>query len=97
MVERAGDQKQHSGRDIGKMFRHQETVLKDWTVHEPESSASVDMSRLPPEIPDEVEPQSEDDWDDGDDDPVGIDCPICGVSIPHFAQLAHQMYHSAPE
>ncbi|CAI7645577.1 unnamed protein product [Penicillium glandicola] len=88
MVESAGDQKQNSGRDIGKMFRQQETVLKDWTVQEPESLLP-DVSRLPgsPEI------QSDDGWDD--DEPLGsVDCPICGGSIPYFAQLAHQIYHS---
>ncbi|KAJ5380379.1 uncharacterized protein N7496_002807 [Penicillium cataractarum] len=36
LVESAGDQKQSSGRDIGKMFRQQEAVLRDWRVHEPE-------------------------------------------------------------
>lgn len=37
LVESAGDQKQSSGRDIGKMFRQQEAVLREWrVVHEPE-------------------------------------------------------------
>ncbi|CAG8904795.1 unnamed protein product [Penicillium egyptiacum] len=87
MVETAGDQKQNSGRDIGKMFRQQETVLKDWTVQEPESSAE----QLPGSP--EIQSQSDDGWDD--DEPLGnVDCPICGVSMPYFAQLAHQIYHS---
>jgi DNA polymerase iota len=87
MVESAGDQKQNSGRDIGKMFRQQETVLRDWAVREPESS---DMPL--PGSP-EIQSQSDDGWDD--DEPLGnVDCPICGVSIPYFAQLAHQIYHS---
>ncbi|KAJ5393719.1 uncharacterized protein N7487_011360 [Penicillium crustosum] len=90
MVETAGDQKQNSGRDIGKMFRQQETVLKDWTVQEPESSS--DVPRLSGGSP-EIQSQSDDGWDD--DEPLGsVDCPICGVSIPYFAQLAHQIYHS---
>lgn len=96
MVESAGNQKQSSGRDIGKMFQQQETVLRDWTVQEPKSSSSfIGASQLPDPSSPEIQPQSEDDWDDGDDEPLGVDCPICGVSIPHFAQLAHQMYHSA--
>jgi DNA polymerase iota len=77
MVESAGDQKKNSGRDIEKMFRQQETVLKDWTIQE--SSDVPEMS------------QSDDGWDD--DEPLGSICPICGVSIPHFAQLAHQIFH----
>ncbi|KAJ6029503.1 hypothetical protein N7499_000651 [Penicillium canescens] len=102
MVETAGDQKQSSGRDIGKMFRQQETVLKDWTVQEPESPlVPVQASRSPIGGSPEIEPQSaEDDWDEGDEDePLAssVPCPICGASIPHFAQLAHEMYHSAPE
>lgn len=36
LVESAGDNKQSSGRDIGKMFRQQEAVLRDWTVREPD-------------------------------------------------------------
>ncbi|KAJ5297514.1 hypothetical protein N7508_007763 [Penicillium antarcticum] len=105
MVETAGDQKQSSGRDISKMFRQQETVLKDWTVQEPESpSVSVQASRAPIGGSPGTEPQSaeaEDGWDDGDEDePLassGVLCPICGACIPHFAQVAHETYHSAPE
>lgn len=37
LVESAGDQKQSSGRDIRKMFRQQEAVLREWTVREPDS------------------------------------------------------------
>ncbi|OQE43406.1 hypothetical protein PENCOP_c003G04879 [Penicillium coprophilum] len=59
MVETAGDQKQNSGRDIGKMFRQQETVLKDWTVQEPSDGVP---SR-------EMESLSDDGWDD--DEPLG--------------------------
>lgn len=50
MVESAGEQKQSSGRDIGKMLRQQEAVLKDWRASEP-SSSSVPLggSQLPQE------------------------------------------------
>ncbi|OOQ90068.1 DNA polymerase iota [Penicillium brasilianum] len=40
LVESAGEQKQSSGRDIGKMFRQQEAVLRDWRIHEPEPGNS---------------------------------------------------------
>lgn len=36
MVDAAGERKHSSGRDIGKMFRTQETVLEDWKVPEPD-------------------------------------------------------------
>ncbi|KAJ5449091.1 Blood coagulation inhibitor Disintegrin, partial [Penicillium cf. griseofulvum] len=62
MVETAGDQKKNSGRDIEKMFRQQETVLKHWTVQEESDAPSPQMS------------QSDDGWDD--DEPLGIICPI---------------------
>jgi DNA polymerase iota len=101
MVESAGDQKQSSGRDIGKMFQQQETVLKDWTVQRPSPSPSspIDVSQLPNAASPGIEPQSEDDWDDGDDEPLpsSVECPICGAWIPLFAQLAHEIYHATPE
>jgi DNA polymerase iota len=45
MVESAGEQKQSSGRDIGKMLRQQESVLKDWRVSEPDAPASLESSQ----------------------------------------------------
>lgn len=74
LVESAGDQKQSSGRDIGKMFRQQESVL-------PPSGAGVaELDSL---------------WED---EPLpGVVCPQCGASIPHFAQVAHEVYHAAPD
>ncbi|KAF7717982.1 Uncharacterized protein PECH_004684 [Penicillium ucsense] len=51
LVESAGDQKQSRGRDIGKMFRQQEAVLKNWSVHEShpaaEERAAVDHRATP--------------------------------------------------
>jgi DNA polymerase iota len=40
MVESASEQKQSSGRDIGKMLRRQESVLKAWRVCDEESAPS---------------------------------------------------------
>jgi DNA polymerase iota len=108
LVESAGDQKQSSGRDIGKMFRQQETVLKDWTVQEPAERAVI-MQPNVPEVPKDPEvnvsgwtltapPDGADVWDDGDDEGLGsVECAICGAAMPHFAQLAHQMYHAAED
>jgi DNA polymerase iota len=104
MVESAGDQKHSSGRDIGRMFQQQETVLKDWTVQEPEVSLPVEVSQTlnvaSPDIPQSEDTEdTEDDWEDGDDEPLpsSVECPSCGAWIPLFAQLAHEMYHAAPE
>lgn len=107
LVESAGDQKQSSGRDIGKMLRQQETVLKDWTVHDPVADRALIMQQ--PNVPDvpvwtlAVPPDAADGrWEDGeeedDDGSLGtVECAICGAAMPHFAQLAHQMYHAAED
>jgi DNA polymerase iota len=106
LIESAGDQKQSSGRDIGKMFRQQETVLKDWTVHDPVADRAVKLQE--PNVPDDpwtltAPPDGADElWDgeaeDEDEEPLGsVECALCGATIPHFAQLAHQMYHAAED
>lgn len=106
LVETAGDQKQSSGRDIGKMFRQQETVLRDWTV-DAGSCATVSG----PEIPDknnvendqpdwgeeekEEEEEEEDEEDEEEEGLFSVQCEICSAAIPQFAQLAHQLYHES--
>ncbi|KAJ5679305.1 hypothetical protein N7462_007549 [Penicillium macrosclerotiorum] len=111
LVESAGDQKQSSGRDIGKMFRQQEAVLRDWTIQD-------DMyTEAKKEGPSDVETQQPNtgagagtgsrvaegngEWQEEDEDEeeasrpltVMLECAECGALIPHFARLAHQMYH----
>lgn len=90
MVESAGEGKQSSGRDIKQMFQQQDTVLKEWKVPEPI-----------PAHPDLDPTAHEDDtmWEesDGDEAILSVMCGICGASIPHFAQVAHEVYHSAGE
>ncbi|CAI7665541.1 unnamed protein product [Penicillium pancosmium] len=95
MIESAGNQKQSSGRDIGKMFRQQKSILREWTVHE-------SNDRLTPESePDVLE--SDPGWQDGDEDGdhdaplLSIECQLCGAPIPHFAQQAHELYHASEE
>lgn len=88
MVESAGEQKRSSGRDIKGMFQRQETVLKEWRVSED------------PDQPDSNLPAQEDNtWEESDEDVAipGVLCRTCGASIPHFAQVAHEVYHSAPD
>lgn len=94
MVESAGDQKHSSGRDIGKMFRQQKSILREWTVQEP-----VD----PPELPVGADAFEDSEWQDGDEDEtrdaplLSIECHICGAPIPYFAQQAHELYHASEE
>jgi len=91
LVESAGDQKQSSGRDIGKMFQQQ-------VVHDPIADRGDTMRQ--PNIP--VSSDGADElWDDAeeiDDGPLwSVECAICGAAMPHFAQLAHQMYHTVED
>ncbi|KAJ5935324.1 hypothetical protein N7466_004871 [Penicillium verhagenii] len=113
LVESAGDQKQSSGRDIGKMFRLQETVLRDWTVPlvDPGSGAtacvpgpeitektSVDHDEMTWSEEEENEDEEDNDEEDNDEEEKGlfsIQCDICSAAIPHFAQLAHRLYHES--
>lgn len=88
MVESAGEQKWSSGRDIKQMFQQQETVLKDWKVPEPRPTQPD---------PDLAVSQSHSVWEESDDEESipSVICGICGASIPYFAQVAHEVYHSA--
>lgn len=94
MVESAGDQRQSSGRDIGKMFRQQESTLREWTVQESADQPALSAG------PDTFE---ESEWQDGDEDEdhdaplLSVECPLCGAPIPHFAQQAHEQYHASEE
>lgn len=54
MVESAGEQKQSSGRDIGKMFRKQGAVLKDWKPPESDPVRSQLDVQAPHDPPSEV-------------------------------------------
>ncbi|KAJ5225633.1 hypothetical protein N7468_006858 [Penicillium chermesinum] len=96
MVESAGDQKQSSGRDIGMMFRRQEAVLREWTVHpvDPTSTAAGygeyhEQNIEPPNL--------EAAWEEDEEEPETefFECGICGAAMPHFAELAHSMFHEA--
>jgi DNA polymerase iota len=90
MVERAGEQKGSNGRDIKQMFQRQETVLKEWKVPEP-TPTQLDSGL-------EVH-QGHGVWEESDDDEAipSVICGRCGASIPHFALVAHEVYHSAGE
>ncbi|KAJ5905614.1 uncharacterized protein N7473_002530 [Penicillium subrubescens] len=121
LVESAGDQKQSSGRDIGKMFRQQEAVLRDWTVREPEHEGGEQDDKDRDTNQGQGQESSGEgkmqqpsgsvvvsDWEDGEweeeDESDGlwrvssranVECSLCGVVIPHFAQLAHQTFHAS--
>ena len=104
MAETAAETKDSTGRDIGRMFRRQEDVLKDFRItEEPEIPGTIahqsatgweprESSPSPPSGVDDMEWESEDPpAGDGDDLPV---CRFCGTKLPEFAMMAHEQYHS---
>ncbi|KAH8697663.1 putative DNA polymerase iota [Talaromyces proteolyticus] len=98
MVESAGDQRQSSGRDIGKMFRQQEEVLKDWRLLE--ETRSDTESQAQQNSASENIPLDDASWEESDEEEEALSteaCGICGGHIPAFALSAHALYHAAPD
>jgi DNA polymerase iota len=98
MAETAAETKDSEGRDIGRMLRRQDEVLKDWRVVDREPLSEDD-----PTIPNASRNDSDsspyqDTWesDDSVDDSTHI-CEICGNMMPLFAVAAHDRYHSMAE
>ena len=104
MSETAAETKGSEGRDIGRMFRRQDHVLKDFQVRDDApgqsafpfnyvqgEAASADVNNN--------EDQPDADWDveDADvDDPALETCNYCHATIPNFAMMAHQQFHQVP-
>lgn len=91
-----------SGRDISKMFRMQENVLREFRVYD-EGDANLpdndDTAQNDPGSPQihfdqdytgNLTDLESDTWDDLDG---SQECTSCGHSIPPFAMAAHQRYH----
>lgn len=106
MAETAADSKDSEGRDIGRMLRRQDEVLKDFKLTEPDSSlghsgndepkarnvpADSDLTAMPG--------LADDPWDSDDQAEVGqmYECRICRLWIPTFAKAAHLRYHDVSE
>lgn len=103
MAETAADRKDSEGRDISRMFRNQDDVLKEWRV------ADVDIA---PDM-DEAENDCSEEQVDLDTDPGSTGsgswesdeeaedvmhiCNRCGVSVPTFALVAHERFHEIPD
>ncbi|EXJ89459.1 hypothetical protein A1O3_02526 [Capronia epimyces CBS 606.96] len=104
MAEAAAERKDSEGRDIGKMFRRQDEVLKDFRVKvEPDSREELPSPWM--EAPDGQTPNVEvkganmdfaatDGWDsDCSESQQAERCECCHSSIPAFALAAHRRYH----
>ena len=122
----ASEGKTGAGRDIGRMLRRQEDVLKAWKIPDVDVAPShdeqgdrqreqVDNGQTEREIsshchPDQARLGSEDvlpstqgssigdeAWDsDGEGNDLGDRCPTCGATMPSFAMVAHERFHSLP-
>lgn len=122
----ASDGKAGAGRDIGRMFRKQEEVLKDWKIDDVDIAPSGDepedhqieqddIGQIECEISNHRPPQhsglgsedalpstqessvGDDAWDsEGEKNELGDRCQICGATMPSFAMVAHERFHSSP-
>lgn len=101
MTETAADHKESEGRDIGRMFRCQEKVLKDFKVGEdpgPESPVGhADTSGRDDSLASkrDNDEEADDDWAPDDEAEANVhNCALCGLRIPIFARDAHLRFHN---
>ncbi|OJI81116.1 hypothetical protein ASPTUDRAFT_58439 [Aspergillus tubingensis CBS 134.48] len=109
LVEAAGERKQSSGRDIGKMFQSQGSRRNDalaisgpvpvftgnsGTMIHPQEPLHRGDGAVVTEH--EVEEAA---WEesDGEDGMACVACGVCGAMIPHFAREAHEAFHLVPD
>lgn len=105
MAETAADNTTSDGRDIGRMFKRQDDLLKDFRISD---STELDDVRRPETKMRQSAQLSSDtsiDYDDGydqEDEPwdseeneqeVLHECGYCTAQLPAFAWAAHQRYH----
>ena len=105
MAETAAETKDSEGRDIERMLKRQDDVLKDWKVinEAPVSEDGSTVNDLGSETPEAQAAESggspyQDLWqsDDSADD-LTHTCERCGSMMPLFAATAHERYHSIAE
>jgi DNA polymerase iota len=98
MVETAAETKDSEGRDIGRMFRIQEDVLKDFRVidESPKSADPLDMPLTDAEgaAYETGSENSDMDWAaEGEEGVYMQSCTYCQARLPQFAMTAHEQYH----
>ncbi|KIX06319.1 uncharacterized protein Z518_04294 [Rhinocladiella mackenziei CBS 650.93] len=97
MAEAAAENKDSEGRDIGRMFRRQDEVLKDFKITvEPDSLEEALSLGLPTTAKTKSNADFQDggEWDSDDSgSPEAERCDICLKIIPSFALAAHRRYH----
>lgn len=99
MAEAAAENKDSAGRDIGRMFRRQDDVLKNFRVIESDEVAeppSVAPRSSAPKAPPAsmTDAMVADGWDFEDSEGAAVErCEFCHNMIPSFALAAHRTYH----
>lgn len=106
MAETGGESRTANGRDIGSMFKRQESVHKQFRVYdqeetEPSPEATLKVkSRGQQTITDEQSfagytavDNENSGWVDEDGEEEAETCGICGMSLPPFAMSAHIRFH----
>jgi DNA polymerase iota len=111
MVETGGESRTAKGRDIGSMFRRQETVHKEFRISDGAEEEGIEplLEQKPqtgftePTSGAETRPSVDttafepgDGWVD-DEDMAEDDetCGVCGMLVPLFAMSAHARFHQA--
>lgn len=102
MAETAADHKDSEGRDIGRMFRKQEEVLKDFKVSEPGSDQeAIVADKTAASGGQNVDAGSSQEWENEDEaeaEQVTMhQCGVCDMQLPLFAAEAHYRFHSLRE
>jgi len=91
----ADEGKRGAGRDIGAMFKTAPVGEEDLLdPKSPGNFATDGEDQIVTTLQDDTEVDA---WEDQEDESTEIDdrCPLCGASIPVFARVAHERFHSA--
>ncbi len=104
MVETAAETKDSEGRDIGRMLKTQDEVLKDWKVIDEDVPPADGLTRngsdsvvdvWAAELDGSNGAPDQEEWDsDNSEGEAMHTCPLCGTMMPMFAAIAHDRFHS---
>ena len=101
MAETAAETKDSEGRDIGRMFKRQDDVLKDFRVtiagdSSPQPILADAIGNLHGGFPEPptISHEAEDAWEEAEEAEVSNQfCDVCKRAVPVFAYEAHSRFH----
>ena len=107
MAETAAESRDSQGRDISRMLRHQDELLREWRVVDQdaatpsldEQASLVDGAIGVDSAADATPPDS---WESDEEEVEEVEhaihvCSRCGLSVPNFALVAHDRFHDLPD